>query len=100
MILTFKTFCTKRSDVIRKAFVPRDGGARYRLPQIELRSRCAHSMKVCSRFRRRHHTVTAAKIFDVAPDAVERDQRSTAKMVNFEYLMESPHLDSHKDWGR
>ena len=35
------------------------------------------------REKRDIHTATAAKIFDVAPEDVDRNQRSTAKMVNF-----------------
>ena len=78
-----------RGREIRKAFVPRDGwkllAADY--SQIELRILAAltsdEGLLNAFREKRDIHTATAAKIFDVAPDAVERDQRSTAKMVNF-----------------
>lgn len=74
---------------IRKAFVPRDGwtllAADY--SQIELRILAALTADegLLSAFRegRDIHTATAARIFDVAPDSVDRNQRSTAKMVNF-----------------
>ncbi|TVP79791.1 MAG: DNA polymerase I [Puniceicoccaceae bacterium] len=78
-----------RGREIRKAFVPREGwqllAADY--SQIELRILAAltgdagllHAFKTGQDI----HTATAAKIFEVAPEAVTRDQRSTAKMVNF-----------------
>ncbi len=74
---------------IRKAFVPREGwkllAADY--SQIELRILAALTgdTGLLNAFKERQdiHTATAAKIFDVAPEEVTRDQRSTAKMVNF-----------------
>jgi len=74
---------------IRKAFVPREGwqllAADY--SQIELRILAAltgdEGLLTAFREGRDIHTATAAKIFNVALDAVDRDQRSTAKMVNF-----------------
>jgi DNA polymerase-1 len=74
---------------IRKAFVPREGwkllAADY--SQIELRILAALTGDVglLTAFKQGQdiHTATAAKIFDVAPGEVTRDQRSTAKMVNF-----------------
>ncbi len=74
---------------IRKAFVPREGwkllAADY--SQIELRILAALTGDVglLTAFKEGQdiHTATAAKIFDVAPGEVTRDQRSTAKMVNF-----------------
>ncbi|MGB0743702.1 MAG: DNA polymerase I [Opitutales bacterium] len=78
-----------RGREIRKAFVPREGwkllSADY--SQIELRILAAltsdEGLLTAFREKRDIHTATAAKIFGVEPDAVERDQRSTAKMVNF-----------------
>ncbi|MEM7791129.1 MAG: DNA polymerase I, partial [Verrucomicrobiota bacterium] len=80
---------SERGREIRKAFIPRPGwkllSADY--SQIELRILAALTADegLLSAFRDGHdiHTATAAKIFDVAPEAVTRDQRSTAKMVNF-----------------
>ncbi len=74
---------------IRKAFVPRQGwkllAADY--SQIELRILAALTKDegLLNAFKEGQdiHTATAAKIFNVAPDEVTRDQRSTAKMVNF-----------------
>lgn len=78
-----------RGREIRKAFVPREGwkllSADY--SQIELRILAAltgdEGLLTAFREKRDIHTATAAKIFDVDPDAVDRNQRSTAKMVNF-----------------
>lgn len=78
-----------RGREIRQAFVPREGwkllAADY--SQIELRILAALTKDegLLQAFRDGVdiHTATAAKIFQVAPDAVNRDQRSTAKMVNF-----------------
>ncbi|MEO0508381.1 MAG: DNA polymerase I [Verrucomicrobiota bacterium] len=78
-----------RGREIRKAFVPREGwkllSADY--SQIELRILAAltgdEGLLTAFREKRDIHTATAAKIFAVEPDTVERDQRSTAKMVNF-----------------
>lgn len=74
---------------IRQAFVPREGwkllAADY--SQIELRILAALTgdAGLLNAFKEGQdiHTATAAKIFGVAPEAVTRDQRSTAKMVNF-----------------
>jgi len=74
---------------IRKAFVSRAGwkllAADY--SQIELRILAALTKDegLLTAFKEGQdiHTATAAKIFDVAPEDVTRDQRSTAKMVNF-----------------
>ncbi|MEM8868548.1 MAG: DNA polymerase I [Verrucomicrobiota bacterium] len=80
---------SQRGREIRKAFIPRPGwkllAADY--SQIELRILAAltkdEGLLTAFREGRDIHTATAAKIFDIAPNAVERDQRSTAKMVNF-----------------
>jgi DNA polymerase-1 len=80
---------SERGREIRKAFVPRQGwkllSADY--SQIELRILAAltsdEGLLTAFREGRDIHTATAAKIFNVGLDAVDRDQRSTAKMVNF-----------------
>ncbi len=80
---------SERGREIRKAFVPREGwkllSADY--SQIELRILAAltgdEGLLTAFREGRDIHTATAAKIFHVELDAVDRDQRSTAKMVNF-----------------
>lgn len=74
---------------IRKAFVPRKGwkllAADY--SQIELRILAALTgdLGLLKAFKEGQdiHTATAAKIFEVDPVHVTREQRSTAKMVNF-----------------
>jgi len=74
---------------IRKAFVPREGwkllAADY--SQIELRILAALTgdpgLLAAFKEGRDIHTATAARIFGVAPGDVTRDQRGTAKMVNF-----------------
>jgi DNA polymerase-1 len=74
---------------IRKAFIARPGwkllSADY--SQIELRILAAltrdEGLLTAFSEGRDIHAATAAKIFDVALDAVTREQRSTAKMVNF-----------------
>ena len=74
---------------IRKAFIARPGwkllSADY--SQIELRILAAltedEGLLTAFREGRDIHAATAAKIFDVELDEVSREQRSTAKMVNF-----------------
>jgi DNA polymerase-1 len=74
---------------IRKAFIARPGwkllSADY--SQIELRILAAltedEGLLTAFKEGRDIHAATAAKIFDVALDEVTREQRSTAKMVNF-----------------
>ena len=74
---------------IRKAFVPREGwkllAADY--SQIELRILAALTSDtgLLKAFKEGQdiHTATAAKIFEASPEDVTRDQRGTAKMVNF-----------------
>ena len=78
-----------RGREIRKAFVPRPGwkllSADY--SQIELRILAAltedEGLLTAFREGRDIHAATAAKIFGVGLDDVTREQRSTAKMVNF-----------------
>ncbi len=75
---------------IRKAFVPADDehlllAADY--SQIELRIMAAMSgdRNMCQAFREGAdiHAATAARIYDVALDAVDQDMRRRAKTVNF-----------------
>lgn len=81
---------SERGRAIRKAFIPRAPNwqllaADY--SQIELRVLAALTQDkgLLTAFRegRDIHTATAAKIFQVELTAVTREQRSTAKMVNF-----------------
>jgi len=74
---------------IRKMFIPKDGyvlvDADY--SQIELRvlAHIAQDETMCRAFEEGMdiHTVTAAQVFDVAPEAVTALQRRHAKAVNF-----------------
>jgi len=81
---------TERGRLIRKAFIPRDENhillsADY--SQIELRIIAALSGEpnMIDAFRSGEdiHKSTAAKVFNVTPEEVTRDQRSHAKTVNF-----------------
>jgi len=84
---------TKRGREIRKAFVPRDAdhvllAADY--SQVELRIVAALSQDhgLCTAFLEGAdiHTATAAKVFGVPAEEVDRGQRSQAKAVNFGIL--------------
>ncbi|MEX1049022.1 MAG: DNA polymerase I [Akkermansiaceae bacterium] len=80
---------------IRKAFVPRASevaGLEFEIlscdySQIELRVMAALSRDATMIEAFQHgadiHTITAAKVFGVAPEEVVSDMRRTAKMVNF-----------------
>lgn len=81
---------TERGREIRKAFIPRDENhvlvsADY--SQIELRIVAAISgdEAMCDAFRKGKdvHTATAAKVYNVAEDAVTKEMRYKAKSVNF-----------------
>lgn len=81
---------TERGRKIRAAFVPRNKD--YQLlaadySQIELRIIAALSMdeSMIDAFKEGTdiHAATAAKVFEVELDQVDRDMRSKAKMVNF-----------------
>ncbi|RYY61611.1 MAG: DNA polymerase I [Chitinophagaceae bacterium] len=81
---------TERGREIRKAFVPRDENhillsADY--SQIELRIVAAISgdPNMCAAFRAGTdiHTATAARVYNVADDAVTKEMRYKAKSVNF-----------------
>ena len=84
---------TARGREIRKAFVPRDAdhilmAADY--SQVELRIVAALSgdRGLCQAFQEGAdiHTATAAKVFGITPEDVDRSQRSQAKAVNFGIL--------------
>jgi DNA polymerase-1 len=81
---------TERGREIRKAFIPRDKNhillsADY--SQIELRIVAALSgdKNMCDAFLQNKdvHTATAAKIYNVAEEAVTKDMRRKAKTTNF-----------------
>jgi DNA polymerase-1 len=81
---------TTRGQEVRKAFIPRDKdhilmAADY--SQIELRIIAALSKDpaMVKAFQNNEdiHAATAARVFDVPPEEVTREQRSNAKTVNF-----------------
>ncbi|MBA2330885.1 MAG: DNA polymerase I [Flavisolibacter sp.] len=81
---------TERGREIRKAFIPRDEGhvlisADY--SQIELRIVAAISgdpnMSEAFLLHKDIHTATAAKVYNVAEEAVTKEMRYKAKSVNF-----------------
>jgi len=81
---------TERGKEVRKAFVPRGEG--YTLlsadySQIELRiiAELSGDEGMINAFRSGHdiHAATAAKVYNVALEAVTGDMRRNAKMVNF-----------------
>jgi DNA polymerase-1 len=81
---------TERGRLIRKAFIPRDEhhillAADY--SQVELRVIAALSGEenMIKAFNEGQdiHAATAARVFGVAPDKVDREMRSKAKAVNF-----------------
>jgi DNA polymerase-1 len=84
---------TPEGRAIRKAFIPRDENhilvaADY--SQVELRIAAALSKDdgLVDAFVQGMdiHTATAAKVFEVSPEEVDRDMRSKAKAVNFGIL--------------
>ena len=81
---------TPRGQQVREAFIPRDENhllmaADY--SQIELRIIAAlskdESMLHAFNNNEDIHRATAAKVFNISPEAVSREQRSNAKTVNF-----------------
>ena len=81
---------TTKGQEVRKAFIPRDEehilmAADY--SQIELRIIAALSKDsaMVSAFQNNEdiHVATAARVFDIPPEEVTREQRSNAKTVNF-----------------
>lgn len=81
---------TERGRKVRQAFIPREEGyvimaADY--SQIELRIIAALSQdeNMMTAFKNKEdiHTATAAKVFGVKPEEVDRNMRSQAKAVNF-----------------
>jgi len=81
---------TEKGREIRKAFIPRN--EEYTLlaadySQIELRiiAHLSGDMNMVEAFNQNQdiHTATAAKVYSIEPDAVTKEMRRSAKMVNF-----------------
>jgi DNA polymerase-1 len=81
---------TDRGQQVRKAFIARDEdhiliSADYSQIELRLVAEIAQEEAMLEAFRTGIdiHTATAAKVYGVALDAVTREMRSKAKMVNF-----------------
>lgn len=81
---------TERGREVRKAFVPRDENhvlLAIDYSQVELRVMASMSgdegMKEAFKNKIDIHTATAAKVFGVKTEEVDREMRGKAKMVNF-----------------
>lgn len=74
---------------IRDAFVPEDGwvliSADYSQVELRILAHCSREPVLAEAFRRGDdvHRATAAEVFGMAPEDVDRDTRDRAKAVNF-----------------
>lgn len=81
---------TERGREVRKAFIASDANhvlvaADYSQIELRLMAELSGDPAMMDAFRRGEdiHAATAAKVFDVPSDEVNREMRSKAKMVNF-----------------
>tara|TARA_Y100000766_G_scaffold116550_1_gene100222 strand:- start:8900 stop:11701 length:2802 start_codon:yes stop_codon:yes gene_type:complete len=80
---------TEKGRKVRAAFIPSDGNELYAADysQVELRlmAEMSGDKNMVEAFQKGHdiHTATAAKVFDVPMEDVDREMRNKAKMVNF-----------------
>lgn len=80
---------TEKGRKVRDAFVPTEGNELYAADysQVELRlmAEMSGDKNMVEAFQNKHdiHTATAAKVFEVPMEDVDREMRSKAKMVNF-----------------
>lgn len=81
---------TSRGKEIRKAFIPRDDehtivSADYSQVELRIIAALSNDLTMCDAFLQGEdiHKATAAKVFGVAIDQVDKDMRSKAKAVNF-----------------
>ncbi len=81
---------TSRGKEIRKAFIPRDEhhvivSADYSQVELRIIAALSNDDAMCEAFLQGEdiHKATAAKVFGVAIDQVDKDMRSKAKAVNF-----------------
>ena len=74
---------------VRKAFVPREGWTLLAADYVQIELRILASMSGDKALTQDFadgkdiHTATAARVFHIEPDAVDRDQRRKAKEVNY-----------------
>ena len=80
---------TEKGRKVRAAFVPSKGNELYAADysQVELRlmAEMSQDQNMVEAFKEGHdiHSATAAKVFDVPMEDVDREMRGKAKMVNF-----------------
>lgn len=80
---------TEQGRKVRSAFVPSEGNelfaADYSQVELRLMAEMSGDKNMVEAFQNKHdiHSATAAKVFGVEMDAVDREMRSKAKMVNF-----------------
>jgi len=80
---------TERGKLMRKAFIPSDGNmllaADYSQVELRLMAEMSGDEGMIEAFQSQQdiHSATAAKVFGISLEEVDRDQRSKAKMVNF-----------------
>ncbi len=80
---------TEKGRKVRAAFVPSEGNelfaADYSQVELRLMAEMSGDKNMVEAFQNRHdiHTATAAKVFGVSMEEVDREMRSKAKMVNF-----------------
>ena len=81
---------TERGKEIRKAFIPRNEdwtilSADYSQVELRIIAALSKDVNMCEAFLQGHdiHKATAAKVFGVELDQVDREMRSKAKAVNF-----------------
>ena len=80
---------SERGREIRKAFIPRKGwkllSADYSQIELRILAALAEDEVMLAAFRKDSdiHIATATRIFGIPSEAVTREQRNTAKMVNF-----------------
>jgi len=80
---------TEKGRKVREAFIPSEGNELYAADysQVELRlmAEMSGDKNMVEAFRNGHdiHTATASKVFNVSMQAVDREMRNKAKMVNF-----------------
>ena len=84
---------TPEGQAIRKAFIPRDDNhvliaADYSQVELRIAAALSKDQGLVDAFVQGMdiHTATAAKVFQVKPEAVDREMRSKAKAVNFGIL--------------
>lgn len=83
---------TDLGQAIRTAFVPAEGNvfvsADYSQFELRLAAVMAHDQELIDDFNNDVdvHTKTAAEIYDIPPEQVDKNQRRHAKMVNFAVL--------------